>query len=518
MGNGLHMTPSTQKAISEYFNGDYKESVYKYRSGGYLVEMYSSRFGIPNLFAGPSRWTLCSDTIDYMYESGRINEFFTTMLSVRNIGKELQETDTAVCASKRREAIAFLNKILLEDDLELIEISNRLMLHEIDDETDLIGSGGFAKVYRIPGTNQVVKKLKDEFKNDDGIISRFKNEYYLITDKLEGIQGIIKGYSYDEEDISYTMEYCNSDLKDYITKSNLNEAERINLILEILGIMQQVHDRKVLHRDLSPKNIFIKDSQPIIADFGLGKAIDENGRTYVTIDTSMNGTLEYCDPRQFQGLGFADEQSDIYSLGRIINFVMTKNSDNFKHSLSIVSTIATQTSLDARFHNISEMVDKITRLTKSRKDTEYVNRCEQLIESGYYDRSMDDYLLSFDDDDLINQLNKEKFRKAYKNIITNISYNAVMIDKFTSLHNIFWNPIGHTFASFDAVAIFCIDILREQRGIMPTLKTILGECIYDVAAGVTRWSVQKYFAKNYKQLEQEYIQETIAEMDKWKLR
>lgn len=506
----LEMSPSTSKALSLYFNGDDENSVYKYRSGGYLVEMYTTRFGVPDLVAGPSRWTLCDDTITYMFAAGRINEFFTTMLSLRNVSKELQETNQAICAAERREAIDYINRILLVDDLELIEMGSQLKLHQIDDASDLVGSGGFANVYRVPGTNMVVKKLKDEFKDNDGIVSRFKNEFYLISEKLLGIEGIIEGFEYNADDISYTMEYCNSDLKMYIANNRLDEDQRIELILGILDIMQKVHERKVLHRDLSPKNIFIKEGKPLIADFGLGKAIDENGRTYVTIDTSCNGTLEYCDPRQFQGLGFADEQSDIYSLGRIINYVMTGDSDNFKHTLTVVSTIATESSLDARYHHIQEMIDKISRLAKTREDTAYVTRCEELLARGYYDTSMDEYLFSFDEDDLLRNLNKESFRKAYKKVVANISNNAVVIERFTALHRIFESPIGHTFAMFDDVSNFCVDILRDYRGITPALKAILGECIYDVTVGVNRWAAQAYFDKHYRDLEPEYIQEAIA--------
>lgn len=226
---------------------------------------------------------VCSDTIDYLYGKGKINDFFTVMLSLRNVSKELKEINQVVAAEKRRNAIADINRILLMDDLELLDFGGQLILHLMDDANDLIGSGGFANVYRVPGTNTVVKKLKDEFKDDPGIVSRFKNEFRLINEKLQGIDGIICGYEYNDDEISYTMEYCASDLRGYISGSFLDETDRMKLVLEILIIMNQVHNRGVLHRDLSPKNIFIKEGHAVIADFGLGKAIDDNGRTYVTI-------------------------------------------------------------------------------------------------------------------------------------------------------------------------------------------------------------------------------------------
>lgn len=504
------MTPSIKRRIDDYFIGDDPKSVYGYRTGSNLVELFVTRFGTPELVAGPSRWMLCDDTIDYMYQQGAIDEFFNTMLTVRNIQKELQESNQVVCAEKRQEAIKYLNDILVGDDLELIEIQGRLILHHMEDESDLIGSGGFANVYRVPGKDIVVKRLKDMFKGDPGIVSRFKNEFTLIHDRLKGIDGIIEAYEYNSDDISYTMEYCNSDLKTYVANAKLNTEARVDLILEILEIMKQVHERRVLHRDLSPKNIFIKNGHPIIADFGLGKAIDDNGRTYVTIDTSMNGTLEYCDPRQFQGLGFADEQSDIYSLGRIINYVMTNNSDDFQHELSVVSTVATQSNLNARYHTVQQMIDKITRLAKSRRDTEYVTRCELLLKQGHYDKTMDEYLFSFDEDDLLQKLNNGAFQKVYMKAATDLANNAVMIERFTALQQIFDNPIGHTFALFDAVSDFCVDMLRDHRGITPELKAILGECIYAITVGVNRWSAQGYFDKNYRELEPEYVQESIS--------
>ena len=514
MRNDIRMTPATQKNICLHFNGDVETFVYKYRTGKQLAEMYRDRFGIKDFTSG-SRWTVCDETINFLYDNGRINEFFTTMLSLSNLNKELSEADQTVVAKKRKEAIATINSILVQDDLELLDINGRIILHQVEDAADLIGSGGFANVYLVPGTYMVEKKLKDEFKDNDGIVSRFKNEFYLITEKLAGIEGIIRGFEYNPDSISYTMEYCESDLKKYINDSFLEEPQRIELILEILKIMQQVHERKVLHRDLSPKNIFIKDGKPVIADFGLGKAIDESGRTYVTIDTSCNGTLEYCDPRQFQGLGFADEQSDIYSLGKIINYVMTKNSEGFKHSLSVVSTIATETSLDARYQTITEMASKIESLTRMHKDASYAADCKKLVETGRYNPLLDEYLLSFEGDGLLFKLGKREFRNVYQHLFANNQYNELLIEKFSELHNIFQHPIGHSFYLFDGTSNLCVDVLKNYKRLTPSLKEILGKCIYDVTVDMTRWHAQAYFKKNMQYLEQEYVYETVAKSAEW---
>ena len=76
MPQAPRMSDPVQKHICEYFDGDSEGSVYVYRSGSALARMYTERFGITDYESGPSRWMLCSDTINYMYEQGRINVFF----------------------------------------------------------------------------------------------------------------------------------------------------------------------------------------------------------------------------------------------------------------------------------------------------------------------------------------------------------------------------------------------------------------------------------------------------------
>ncbi len=53
------------------------------------------------------------------------------MLSLRNVAKELKESNQAVVAAKRKEAINAVNNILIQDDLELLEIGGRIILHQM---------------------------------------------------------------------------------------------------------------------------------------------------------------------------------------------------------------------------------------------------------------------------------------------------------------------------------------------------------------------------------------------------
>ena len=101
----------------------------------------------------------------------------------------------------------------------------------------------------------IKKRLKDDFITDKGIRSRFKREF-AITKKLAGF-GVIEVYNFDENDCSYTMEPAEMTLETYVKVNALTEESKVICIRQILYIMSDVHKKDIIHRDLSPNNIFI---------------------------------------------------------------------------------------------------------------------------------------------------------------------------------------------------------------------------------------------------------------------
>lgn len=508
MTNEVCMKTATKKEICNFIIENFKA-----RSCREWVQCYQKMFNTETDFYSNSKRMICKNVLDYMYNDDRIDEFFTKMFSIQNIRKELRESNSPQVTIMRKKAIKIINDYLTADDLELVEIGEKLVLNSTDNSNCVIGSGGFADIFVIQGKNVVQKKLKYEFQDNPGVVSRFKNEFNLMKNKLIGINGIMRVYDFNEENNSYTMDYYKMNLKNYIINSNIDETSKTTLILDILKIMKEVHERCVLHRDLSPNNIFINKGNPIIADFGLGKDTEDNERTYITADTAANGTIPYCDPRQFQSLANADVQSDIYSLGKIINFIMTKDPDNSSHAFEQVASVATK-DINFRYHFVQEMIDEINGIIKNKNDLDYISRCEKLIETEYYDNSMNDYLLSFDAIDLINKINDNHFRKVYAKFISNPLNDEIAIKKFNQLLLISKNPIGYDFSLFDALSNFCLDMLVQNKGVSSKLKRIFGQCIYSVIAIIDRWNAQDYFREKYRAAESEYIQETIKWLTK----
>src|SRR5205814_2955243 len=81
-----------------------------------------------------------------------------------------------------------------------------------------------------------------------------------------------------------------------------------------------VHDRGIIHRDLSPDNIILPDGdidRAKLIDFGIAKSANQGDATM--IGSAFAGRFSYASPEQV-GLsgGDVDARSDIYSLGLVL--------------------------------------------------------------------------------------------------------------------------------------------------------------------------------------------------------
>ncbi len=81
------------------------------------------------------------------------------------------------------------------------------------------------------------------------------------------------------------------------------------------------HERGVLHRDLKPANVLIdREGQPHLTDFGLAKAIEDEGS--LTRTSEQLGTPGYMAPEQARG-GVSTVATDVHGLGAVFYELLT---------------------------------------------------------------------------------------------------------------------------------------------------------------------------------------------------
>ena len=191
-----------------------------------------------------------------------------------------------------------------------------------------LGSSSHSSVYlaerESTGKKIVLKVLRQIPDVDDASIEafdRFLQEYEMIA----GIDhpNVVKihelGVADDHAHIA--MEYLDGgDLRQRISEG-IVAADAVRYLREIASALARIHGVGVLHRDLKPGNIMLRQDKSIaLIDFGLAKRL--RLQLEITGSGEIFGTPHYMSPEQGHG-NPADVRSDIYSVGVIFYEMLT---------------------------------------------------------------------------------------------------------------------------------------------------------------------------------------------------
>ncbi|MBO1066628.1 MULTISPECIES: bifunctional serine/threonine-protein kinase/formylglycine-generating enzyme family protein [Nostocales] len=99
-------------------------------------------------------------------------------------------------------------------------------------------------------------------------------------------------------------------LQEFQNQGTLNEPQIRNILIELLPVLQFIHDNKVIDRDIKPENIIrSKNGKLFLIDFGVSK--ETSGSILTRVGTTV-GTPGYAPPEQLRGMAY--HNSDLYSL------------------------------------------------------------------------------------------------------------------------------------------------------------------------------------------------------------
>lgn len=194
-------------------------------------------------------------------------------------------------------------------------------------------------VTRIPGQKEVILytgKKNEDYKKG---LTRFLDEA-RNTARFSSNPNIVNVFDFFEENgTAYMiMEFLEGmSLKDYIAAEGgrLPWQQAVEIGLRVIDALKEVHGAKILHRDLSPDNIFIcSDGKIKLLDFGAARFTGQDEDQTRLIVLKMG----FAPPEQYRSKSRQGPFTDIYALGatlyRVITGVTPDESVNRTESIS----------------------------------------------------------------------------------------------------------------------------------------------------------------------------------------
>ncbi|NET02586.1 MAG: serine/threonine protein kinase [Sphaerospermopsis sp. SIO1G2] len=197
--------------------------------------------------------------------------------------------------------------------------------------TRVLATGGFGETYIAEDTRRprnpicVVKHLKP-VSTDQTIFETAKRLFNNEAETLEKLGNHdqiprLLAYFDENQEFFLVQEYIDGHTisEELIPGQPWSQNQVMQLLLEVLGILEFVHQQGVIHRDIKPDNIIRRSSdyKLVLVDFG---AVKQLSSPLVPVGAHPTATVAIGTPGYMpteQGQGKPRPNSDIYSLGII---------------------------------------------------------------------------------------------------------------------------------------------------------------------------------------------------------
>jgi len=190
-----------------------------------------------------------------------------------------------------------------------------------------IGAGGMARVYlameqhpRRPVAIKVLEPsissrlLVERFIREVELSSRLNHPHIVPIFAAGDVDGLLY----------YVMPYIEGEsLRHRLLQQGPQSLEdALHVTLDVADAIGYAHAQGIVHRDIKPENILLSGGHPVVADFGIARAISAAGGQALTETGHAIGSPGYMSPEQAMGLQ-VDPRTDVYSLGCVLFELLT---------------------------------------------------------------------------------------------------------------------------------------------------------------------------------------------------
>ncbi|MBC1223511.1 serine/threonine-protein kinase, partial [Nostoc sp. UCD120] len=186
---------------------------------------------------------------------------------------------------------------------------------------EILYQGSKAEVYRairmVDQQPVVIKILQVESPTFNELL-QFRNQYTIA--KNLNISTIVRPHSLEAYRNGYALvmeDFGGISLREYAKNQSLELVEFLTIALQLSNILHELHQERVIHKDIKPANILINPhtKQVKIIDFSIASLLPRENQTPINPKV-LEGTLAYLSPEQTGRMNRGiDYRSDFYSLG-----------------------------------------------------------------------------------------------------------------------------------------------------------------------------------------------------------
>ena len=170
--------------------------------------------------------------------------------------------------------------------------------------------------------------------------------YYLVEEYVEGIT-----------------------LREFLLDNKLSKEELLKLAVSLCQVVEALHNASpepVLYRDMKPEHVILQQGNVRLIDFGISVRKSEAAKV------KPLGTASWAAPEQLSGK-LLDERCDIYSVGKIIEFMQINSyaKDDFRIKKIVNSAI--EKNVDKRINSISTLKEQLQVIEGNKTNKEISN-------------------------------------------------------------------------------------------------------------------------------------------------
>ncbi len=250
----------------------------------------------------------------------------------------------------------------------------------------VIGTGNFGTVWEAIDLESqrsvAVKIFRFERLTEGMMLLRFRrsiramrllSEQKRLQRNKEATGTVVAFIKSDPTDLAFSMELLTGGNLDGVDRHGWSLARKLEVVSRVCSAVAYSHSNNIIHRDIKPSNIVLNDlGQAVLTDFDIA---DMRSATSVSANSEGIGTPVFAAPEQLEDAELANEQSDIYSIGRLLYYLLIERSpgyqverdptlsnlDRFPPALVEVVRRATQYDLRRRFASVEALQDALSQ-------------------------------------------------------------------------------------------------------------------------------------------------------------